>query len=35
MLFCGMAIGYEDESEAANRLRTDRAPEEEWLSFRG
>jgi len=33
MLFCGMAIGYEDESEAANRLRTERAPEEEWLTL--
>jgi len=32
MLFCGMAIGYEDESEPANRLRTQRAPEGEWLT---
>ncbi|WCM26937.1 nitroreductase [Sphingomonas sp. QA11] len=31
MLFCGMAIGYEDEAEPANRLRSARAPEEEWL----
>jgi nitroreductase len=31
MLFCGMAIGYEDVEEAANRLRSERAPEEEWL----
>ena len=32
MLFCGVAIGYEDPAEAANRLRTPRAPEEEWLT---
>ncbi len=34
MLFCGMAIGYEDPDEPANRLRSDRAPEEEWLTLR-
>jgi nitroreductase len=34
MLFCGMAIGYEDESEPANRLRSTRAPLEEWAHFR-
>jgi len=34
MLFCGMAIGYEDADEAANRLRTDRAPDSEWLTVR-
>jgi len=34
MLFCGMAIGYEDPNEPANRLRTERAPEGEWLSVR-
>ena len=33
MLFCGMAIGYEDESEPANRLRSARAAEEEWLTI--
>ena len=32
MLFCGVAIGYEDPEAAANRLRSDRAPAEEWLS---
>ena len=32
MLFCGMAIGFEDDNEPANRLRTVRAPEEEWLT---
>lgn len=31
MLFCGMAIGYEDEAAAANRLRTIRADGAEWL----
>ncbi|MES1971922.1 MAG: nitroreductase [Pseudomonadota bacterium] len=34
MLFCGMAIGYEDPAEPANRLRSDRAPEQEWLTIR-
>ena len=33
MLFCGMAIGHEDTTEPANRLRSARAPEDEWLSF--
>lgn len=32
MLFCGVAIGYEDASEPANRTRSPRAPEEEWLN---
>ena len=35
MLFCGMAIGYEDVAVAANRLRSDRATEGEWLTIRG
>ncbi|MBY0303817.1 MAG: nitroreductase [Sphingomonas sp.] len=35
MLFCGMAIGYEDESIPANRLRAERAPVGEWLTVRG
>ena len=35
MLFCGMAIGFEDTEEPANRLRSARAPEEEWLTVRG
>jgi len=34
MLFCGMAIGYEDTQEPANRLRSERAPVEEWLTLR-
>ncbi|MDB5676840.1 MAG: dehydrogenase [Sphingomonas bacterium] len=35
MLFCGMAIGYENADEAANRLRSERAPENEWLRVHG
>ena len=31
MLFCGMAVGYEDVSEPANTLRTERAGAEEWV----
>ncbi len=31
MLFCGMAIGYEDANEPANALRTERADTGEWL----
>ena len=34
MLFCGMAIGYEDPDEAANRLRTVRADVADWLTVR-
>ena len=33
MLFCGMAIGYEDTAAVANRMRTDRAPLEEFCRF--
>lgn len=32
MLFCGMAIGFEDPTEPANRLRSERAPAAEWLN---
>ena len=35
MLFCGLAIGYEDTAEHANRLRSERAAVEEWLTVRG
>jgi nitroreductase len=35
MLFCGMALGYMDESAPANRLRTDRAKLEEFATLRG
>ena len=31
MLFCGMAIGYEDRSEPANALQTERAVSAEWV----
>jgi nitroreductase len=33
MLFCGLAIGYGDPSAPINRLRTDRAPLDEFASF--
>ena len=33
MLFCGMAIGYQDESEKVNELRTARRPIEDWTVF--
>ena len=35
MLFCGVAIGYEDEADPANATRSARAPEEEWLTVKG
>lgn len=35
MLFCGMGLGYMDESAPINGLRTERAPMEEWASFSG
>ncbi|SEK65172.1 Nitroreductase [Sphingomonas palmae] len=35
MLFCGVAIGYEDTDDPANLTRSARAPEEEWLTVRG
>ena len=31
MLFCGMAVGYEDTAEPANALRTARADTAEWV----
>lgn len=34
MLFCGMAIGHEDKGAPVNRLRSERAPEGEWLTVR-
>ena len=33
MLFCGVAIGWEDPDEPANRMRSDRADEAEWLTL--
>ncbi len=35
MLFCGVAIGFEDESEPVNALRSPRADEAEWLRVLG
>jgi len=35
MLFSGMALGFRDESAPINRLRTDRAPLEEFATLRG
>ena len=35
MLFCGMGLGYMDESAPVNRLRTERAPLEEFVHFEG
>jgi len=34
-VYCGMALGYADETAAVNALRSDRAPVEEFASFRG
>lgn len=33
LLFCGMAVGYENTAEPANRLRSQRAAPEEWLTI--
>jgi nitroreductase len=35
MLFCGMSLGYRDESHPANRLRTDRAALAEFATLHG
>jgi nitroreductase len=35
MLFCGMAIGYEDRDAAVNRMKSDRAPLGEFCKFLG
>lgn len=35
MLFCGIALGYADESHPVNGLRTERAPVEEFATFVG
>lgn len=34
IVVCGMALGYEDVSKPENTFRTDRAPLEEWVTFR-
>jgi nitroreductase len=33
MLFCGMAIGYKDDSKPVNQLVSDRAPLNTWTKF--
>jgi len=33
MLFCGMAIGYEDKNSPVNSLRSSRRPLEDWVTF--
>lgn len=35
MLFTGMSIGYMDEEDPVNELRTRRAALEDFASFRG
>jgi len=35
MLFCGMAIGYEDPAAPVNRLQTERMKPEEFATFMG
>ena len=35
LVYCGMALGYAEETAAVNSLRSDRAPVEEFASFRG
>jgi nitroreductase len=35
MLFCGMALGYMDETAAVNKLRTERAALSEFATLRG
>ena len=35
VLVCGMALGYEDPSKPENQFRTERAPLEDWVKFRG
>jgi nitroreductase len=35
MLFCGVAVGYRDETHAANSFRSPRAPVEEFCRFIG
>ena len=33
ILFCGMAIGYRDDSAAVNSLKSERRPLKEWTKF--
>jgi nitroreductase len=34
MVFCGVAIGYADEAHPVNSLHSDRAPLEEFVTFK-
>lgn len=34
MIYCGMALGYADDSAPVNRLRSERAPVDDFASFR-
>ena len=33
MMFCGMAIGYADDSALINTLRSERMPLDQWVRF--
>ncbi|MBT4911696.1 MAG: nitroreductase, partial [Alphaproteobacteria bacterium] len=33
MLFCGMAIGYADQNDPINTLKSSRGPLNEWAKF--
>ena len=35
MLFCGLALGYKDESHAINGWRSERAPLDEFVEWHG
>ncbi|MBY0568870.1 MAG: nitroreductase [Hyphomonadaceae bacterium] len=35
MIYCGMALGYADETKAVNTLRADRASVDEFATFKG
>jgi nitroreductase len=35
MIYCGMALGYADMTKPVNMLRSDRAPVDEFATFRG
>jgi nitroreductase len=35
LVYCGMALGYADESAAVNKLRADREPVDGFATFRG
>ena len=35
ILYCGLALGYADEAAPINRWRTERAPIEDFATFRG